>query len=188
MNSADHFETIVSQLYAPLFRFAMSLTRAECDAQDLTQQTFYVFATKGHQLRDISKTKSWLFTTLHRAFLAGRRRYGRFPHHDLEAVTDELPIISPQVVERTDSSQVLSALERVDHIYQAAIALFYIEDYSYKQIAAILEVPVGTIKSRIARGIAQLRLILLSDDNACERHDAERDLSSSLVRELLGHP
>src|SRR5262245_34364593 len=55
MNSADLFEAIVNEHYAPLFRFAMSLTRSESDACDLTQQTFYVWAKKGHQLRDISK-------------------------------------------------------------------------------------------------------------------------------------
>jgi hypothetical protein len=55
MNSADQFEAIVRERYKPLFRFAMSLTRFESDARDLTQQTFYVWATKGHQLRDISK-------------------------------------------------------------------------------------------------------------------------------------
>ena len=66
-----------------------------------------------------------------------------------------------------DSLQVLPALAKVDEIYQAAVALFYLEDYAYKDIAVILDVPVGTVKSRIARGIAQLREILLSDEFAC---------------------
>jgi hypothetical protein len=51
----------------------------------------------------------------------------------------------------------------VDGVYQAAVALFYLEDCSYKEIGAVLGVPIGTVKSRIARGIAQLREILLSD-------------------------
>jgi RNA polymerase sigma factor (sigma-70 family) len=165
MNSAEHFEAIVGEHYQPLFRFAMSLTRAESDAQDLTQQTFYIWATKGHQLRDISKVKTWLFTTLHRAFLESRRRQLRFPHHDLEEVSAQLPALSPDLAAHVDSSQVLSALARVDEVYQAAVALFYLEDCSYKDIAAILEVPIGTVKSRIARGIAQLREFLLSDSS-----------------------
>ena len=74
MNVADQFETIVSDHYEPLYKFALSLTRAESDARDLTQHTFYIWATKGHQLRDASKVKTWLFTTLHRAFLEARRR------------------------------------------------------------------------------------------------------------------
>ena len=151
---------VVGDHYEPLFRFAMSLTRAESDAWDLTQQTFYVWATKGHQLRDLSKAKTWLFTTLHRAFLEARRRQIRFPHEDLEEVSEQLPALSPELADQVDSSQVLSALARVDEVYQAAVALFYLDDCSYREIAEILAVPVGTVKSRIARGIMQLREIL----------------------------
>ena len=80
---SDDFEQIVSQHYEPLYRFAFSLTHAEADACDLTQQTFYIWATKGHQLRDRSKVKSWLFTILHREFLNIRKRALRFPHFEL---------------------------------------------------------------------------------------------------------
>ena len=160
MNSTDPFETLVANHYEPLFRFAMSLTRAESDARDLTQHTFYVWATKGHQLRDLSKARTWLFTTLHRAYLETRRRQIRFPHHDLEEVPEQLPAFSPEIADHVDSSQVLSELARVDEVYRAAVALFYLDDCSYKDIAGILAVPVGTVKSRIARGIVQLRGIL----------------------------
>ena len=163
MNSAAQFEAIVSEHYESLFRFAMSLSRKESDACDLTQQTFYIWATKGHQLRDLSKVRTWLFTTLHRSFLQMRRRGSRFSHHELEEVSEELPLVSPVQSDQFDASQVLFALARVDEVYQAAIALFYLDEFSYKEIAVILEVPLGTIKSRIARGIAQLRKILLSD-------------------------
>jgi RNA polymerase sigma-70 factor (ECF subfamily) len=163
MNSADQFEAIVDEHYEPLFRFAMSLTRVESDAQDLTQQTFYVWATKGSQLRDISKVKTWLFTTLHRAFIRARQRQVKFFHHDLEEVSDQLPDISAEFVDRLDGSQVLLSLAKVDEVFRAAVALFYLDDCSYKDIAAILDVPIGTVKSRIARGLAQLREFLLSD-------------------------
>jgi RNA polymerase sigma-70 factor, ECF subfamily len=185
MSSADQFEAIVSQHYEPLFRFALSLTRMESDAWDLTQQTFYVWAKKGHQLRDISKLKSWLFTTLHRTFLVARRRQGRFTHHNLEEVSEQLPTVPPLHGEQMDSSQALSALGKVDEVFQPALALFYLEDYSYKDIAAILEVPVGTVKSRIARGVAQLREILLSDGTISEPDDANRGLSPSLFLEPI---
>ncbi len=160
MNSADQFETIVCDHYEPLFRFAMSLTRSESDAWDLTQHTFYVWATKGYQLRDLSKIKTWLFTTLHRAFLETQRRQIRFPHQDLEGVSEQLPASSPELSDHVDSAQVLPALGQVDEVYQAAVALFYLEDCSYKEIAEILAVPLGTVKSRIGRGIVQLRGIL----------------------------
>jgi RNA polymerase sigma factor (sigma-70 family) len=148
----------VAHHYEPLFRFALSLTRAEADARDLTQQAFYVWATKGYQLRDCSKAKAWLFTTLHRAFLASRRTHTRFRHYTLEDVPiHDLPACAPDFVNAVDSPQVLAALAKVDAVYQAALALFYLEDWSYREIAQILEVPVGTVKSRISRGIGQLR-------------------------------
>jgi RNA polymerase sigma-70 factor (ECF subfamily) len=80
----------------------------------------------------------------------------------LEEVTEELPAVAPAQPDAIDSSQVLAALGTVDEVYQAAVALFYLENYSHKEIAGILEVAVGTVKSRIARGIAQLRGVLLS--------------------------
>jgi RNA polymerase sigma-70 factor (ECF subfamily) len=142
----------------------MSLARVESDAQDLTQQTYYVLATKGHQLRDASKLKSWLFATLHHAFLQTRRKQSRFIHQDLDDVAEQLPAAAPTQFDQVDSSQVLSALAKVDDVYRAAVALFYLGDYSYRDIAAILEVPVGTVKSRIARGILQLRVDLLAGE------------------------
>lgn len=160
MTSADAFEMIVREHYEPLFRFAMSLTRAEAEARDLTQQTFYVWATKGHQLRDISKVKTWLFTTMHRAFVVGQQRQNRFPHDNLEDVSPSLPAPAPELIDHADCSQVLPALARVDEVYQAAVALYYLEDHSYKDISIVLDVPIGTVKSRIARGIAQLRELL----------------------------
>src|SRR3982750_3927721 len=119
------FESLVARYYSSLYRFAYSLTQAEADACDLTQQTFYVWATKGHQLRDVSKVKTWLFTTLHRVFLESRRRETRFPHFKLDDVPLELPTLSPATVNQLDSAQVLQALSRVDAIYQAPVALFY---------------------------------------------------------------
>ena len=160
MSSALEFESLVAQYYEPLYKFAFSLTRAEADACDLTQQTFYVWAKKGHQLRDSSKVKTWLFTTLHRQFLESRRRETRFPHHELETVEHELPLISPEAARGLDSTTVLRALNSVDDLYQSPVALFYLEDCSYKEIAEILGVPIGTVKSRISRGMGQLQKML----------------------------
>src|SRR5438046_272989 len=163
------FEDLVNRYYATLYQFAFSLTQAEADACDLTQQTFYLWATKGHQLRDPAKVKTWLFTTLHRQFLESRRRLTRFPHHELEAVSNELPAIAPKTALQLDSAQVLRALARVDEVYQAPVALFYLEDCSYKEIAEMLDVPMGTVKSRISRGIAQLQRLLANDISAAGR-------------------
>lgn len=159
------FESLVAQFYEPLYKFAFSLSRDEADACDLTQQTFYVWASKGHQLRDPAKVKTWLFTTLHRQFLESRRRATNFPHSELESAEADLPVIQPVEFSQLDSAQVLVALAKVDEVFQAPVALFYLEDCAYKEIAEILTVPMGTVKSRIARGIGQLQK-LLADESA----------------------
>jgi RNA polymerase sigma-70 factor, ECF subfamily len=155
------FQSLVDLHYGPLYRFAMSLTRTESDACDLVQQTFLIWATKGHQLQDVSKVKSWLFTTLHRAFLESRRRTARFPHLEIAEAEAELPNVEPDLVSHLDAQEVLRLLGQVDEQFQAAVALFYLEDYSYNEIAGILEIPLGTVKSRIARGLAQLKELVL---------------------------
>ncbi len=65
----SEFDDLVDAHYQALFRFGMSLTRSADAAGDLVQETFCIWAAKGHQLRDRSKAKTWLFTTLHRVFL-----------------------------------------------------------------------------------------------------------------------
>jgi RNA polymerase sigma-70 factor (ECF subfamily) len=150
------FESLVTRYYKALYQFAYSLTHSDPDACDLTQQTFYTWAAKGHQLRDVSKVKTWLFSTLHHEFLNSRRRHKNFPHFELSVLEGELPVITPDLVNRLDSRDVVAALSQVDPVYQAPVALFYLEDYSYRDIAAMLEVPIGTVKSRISRGMQQL--------------------------------
>jgi RNA polymerase sigma-70 factor, ECF subfamily len=154
------FESLVACYYEPLYQFAFSLARDEADACDLTQETFCIWAAKGHQLRDASKVKTWLFTTLHREFLGSRRRQTRFPHLELEQVAAELPVVSPASANRLDAAQVLAALARLDEIYQAPVALFYLQDCSYNEIAEILDVPLGTVKSRLTRGLDRLHQFL----------------------------
>ncbi|MGD1018532.1 MAG: RNA polymerase sigma factor [Verrucomicrobiia bacterium] len=157
---APDFEVLVEQHYRRLYQFAYNLTHDEAEAGDLTQQTFLKWANKGHQLRDPSKAKTWLFTTLHREFLQARRRSARFPHHELDAVASELPTVPPVSVERLDSATVLEALAQINEVFRAPLTLFYLDDYTYKEIAEILDIPVGTVQSRIARGKCHLYEIL----------------------------
>ncbi len=154
------FEQLVEQHHAPLYRFALSLCRNESEAGDLVQETFYLWAAKGHQLVDAAKVKTWLFTTLHREFLGKRRRSVRFPHHELAEVEAELPEVPPELPDQLDWDVLSDCLARMDATFQSPVALFYLEDYSYNEIAEILTVPLGTVKSRIARGIAQLQQML----------------------------
>lgn len=161
LNVRPDFESLVEQHYVDLYRFAFSLTRGEAQASDLTQQAFYIWAEKGHQLRDPSKAKTWLFTTLHREFLRVQKRQARFSHRDLEDVVQaELPQVEPTAIAQLDAKKVLKALARLDGAHQAPLALFYLQGKSYKEVAETLEIPVGTAQSRIARGKARLHRML----------------------------
>ncbi|PYJ57897.1 MAG: RNA polymerase subunit sigma-24 [Verrucomicrobia bacterium] len=163
MTARHEFEVLVSRYYSTLYQFAFSLARNEDEACELTQQTFYTWARKGHQLRDRSKVKTWLFTTLYHEFLEKKRRQIRFPHYELSAVDQDLPNVLPATVNELDSKTVLQSLAQLEEIFQAPLALFYLEQHSYKEIADILGVPLGTVKSRISRGIAQLQQILTDE-------------------------
>jgi RNA polymerase sigma factor (sigma-70 family) len=165
MAESLNFENLVASHYQPLYQFAFSLTRDEAEACDLTQQTFCIWAAKGHQLRDLSKVKTWLFTTLHREFLGTRRRQTRFPHIELDEAAPDMPVVAPDAVSRLDAEAVVGALAQVDEIYRAPVALFYLQDYSYKEIAEILEVPLGTVKSRLTRGLGKLYQLLTDTKN-----------------------
>src|ERR1700761_3492374 len=90
MTVAPDFEQLVDAHYAALYRFGLSLSRNESEAADLTQQTFYLWATKGHQLRDRAQAKTWLFTTLYREFLALKRRDERLPSSELNGEAEEV--------------------------------------------------------------------------------------------------
>src|SRR5262245_27659843 len=120
-------DELATRHYAPLYRFALSLTQTEAEALDLVQQTFYRWAAKGHQLRDVSKLKTWLFTTLYREYLAARRRQNRFPQVILKVLDNEPATATAETVECLDAQVVLSALARLDEVFRAPLALFYLE-------------------------------------------------------------
>ncbi len=159
--SADFFQQLVDAHHASLYRFAYSLARSEAAASDLTQQTFYIWATKGHTLRDASKAKSWLFTTLHREFLRSRNRDQRWT--SLEDLPPNLADVPSEQIEqwrKLDGAGVLEALAKVDEVFRVPLSLFYLEGFSYAEIAETLGVPAGTVMSRLSRGKAQLRKLL----------------------------
>ena len=159
------FSSLVEAYYAGLFRFAVSLARDESTAADLTQQTFLKWARHGDQLRDRSKAKTWLFTTLHREFLAIRRKTrDQADEEELES----LPAPRIEVENKIDAQAAIAALNELDETYRGPVAMFYLEDMSYAEIAECLEIPIGTVMSRLSRGRERLRKILSPDSN---RHE-----------------
>ncbi|MEI9999646.1 MAG: RNA polymerase sigma factor [Verrucomicrobiota bacterium] len=161
MHTLD-FEEIVDRYYSMLYRFALSLARNESDACDLTQQTFSVWAEKGHLLRDATKVKSWLFTTLYREFISNRRRELRWPKEDIDAVEHELPTAQPDSVDVLETGEVMTALQALDETFRVPLVLFYLQEHSYEEIAQILEIPIGTVMSRLSRGKAKLQQAIAS--------------------------
>lgn len=156
------YDWAVEQFYETLYRFAYGLAGNESDAADLTQDTYHILLTKGGEIRDPRKVKSWLFTTLYRQFLGRRRHATRFPETPVEAAEWELPTISSSQAEALDGSFVVKALQQLDEMYRAPLTLFYLEDLSYKDTAVILGLPIGTVMSRLSRGKELLRKKLQS--------------------------
>ena len=155
--SADvEFENLVKLYYRDLYRFGLSLTGNETDAADLTQETFYIWANKGHQLHKSASVKGWLFTTLHREFLKGCRRRNRFPSESIDEQTQELPSAPADCAQQIDSRTLLRILGEIAEDFRAPLVLYYMEDLSYKEIADVLALPLGTVQSRIARAKIQL--------------------------------
>jgi RNA polymerase sigma-70 factor, ECF subfamily len=152
--------SIAARFYSALYRFAVSLTRGETDAADLVQETFLALTQSSHQIRDFSQIKSWLFTTLRREFLRTIRR--RKIHYEVEFLPDihNLPASDLAPWRSLDSRIVRDALLQVDEPYQATLRHFYLCEFSYKEIAEALKIPIGTVMSRLSRGKEQLKSIL----------------------------
>ncbi|MFV1994049.1 MAG: RNA polymerase sigma factor [Verrucomicrobiales bacterium] len=159
MSTVD-FQEIVNQHYEKLFRFALGLSRSPDDAADLTQQTFFIWATKGHQLRDKAKAKSWLFTTLHREFLKQIQRGKRMQPLKLEDYQRETPTVEHGGDRKIDFAMLLDVIQGLDEAYRVPLMFFYTEEFSYKEIAASLEIPIGTVMTRLSRGREQIRKAL----------------------------
>ena len=155
--SDNNFKAIVSDYYQSLYRFGYSLAKNEHEAGDLTQQTFFIYAEKGRSLRDPSKVKSWLFTTLYREFLRRRKKDARMDSYEPAVLESKSDLVESQAQRKIDGNLAMEALEKVDPVYREPLTLFYLKDFSYKEIAEVLGVPIGTVMSRLSRGKTQLR-------------------------------
>ena len=152
-----NYERVVNLHYQDLYRFAFSLVGTTDDASELTQETFSRLLSRGAQIQDPSKVKSWMFTTMYRIFLGARRRSRRYPEVPIDAAQDELPTLGPNAIEKIDSETVMAALLEIDENFRAPLLLFYVEQLSYREIAETLELPIGTVMSRLSRGKDLLR-------------------------------
>jgi RNA polymerase sigma-70 factor (ECF subfamily) len=155
-------ETLVGKFHAPLYRYAFRLTKKQSDAEDLVQQTFLVAIEKLDQLRDSTKISSWLFAVTRNLFLKSCRKSRPTPVAVLELDVDQIPAAEER--DEIDSESIQLALNQLSDEYRVILALFYFEDASYKDIAEALDIPIGTVMSRLSRAKGQLRRLLLDRD------------------------
>ncbi len=167
--SVGEFEELVEPHLGGLYGFAYKRTKKQEDAEDLVQDTLLKAWDRIDSLSDHAKVRSWLFTILMNMFLARTRTSARrnqlVPITDIEDDFDAYvasPIPSPleEVVRRSAAQAVHAALAKVPDRYALAVELRDLEGLSYKEISSVLDVPVGTIMSRIARGRKKMAALL----------------------------
>jgi RNA polymerase sigma-70 factor (ECF subfamily) len=163
-SSLGDIAQVAARHYHDLYRLALSLGNNPADASDLTQQAFYLAQTRGHQLRDGTKARAWLSTTLRRLFLQRRRHEVRFPKQELSEVEHELPRCVHDSVTQLDVVTAREALRSLTEPFRRPLVMFYFEDLSYQQIASTLGIPLGTVMSRLSRGKLLLRRRLENAD------------------------
>ena len=172
----SEFAELVDAHYQALFRFGMSLTRDVDRASDLVQETFCIWAAKGSQLRDRTKAKTWLFTTLHREFLTQRRRASKFSDEPLDEATAEAMVAPQDDAERQmDGQRAMELLGALEETYRTPLALFYLQQHSYKEIAEILDIPIGTVMSRLSRGKEMLRRRMTAEPSSAPKNILQID-------------
>jgi RNA polymerase sigma-70 factor, ECF subfamily len=142
-----------------LRRFARSLSRNQHDADDLVQSVVERAWRNLGQRKPGSNLASWLFGIMKNAWIDNRRAHGRRGEVALPEDSGEHPAVSPV---DTDSSlwAVTAAMDKLPEDQRLAIALVLVEGLSYKEASELLDIPIGTLTSRLARGRAALATAL----------------------------
>jgi RNA polymerase sigma-70 factor (ECF subfamily) len=154
------------------YRFALRLTGAHDAAEDLVQDTYFRAYKAWGQYTRGTNCKSWLFTICRNVFLRQRERRQRHDeivsetaHEDPRAISREAKVFSAskdadpegEFFDSIIDEEVLKAIDALPDEYRTAVVLSDLEDLSYNDIAEIMEIPVGTVKSRLFRGRRQLQ-------------------------------
>lgn len=154
-------QQLVEDHYQVLYQFAFRLSGSAAEAEDLTQETFFQAQKSLAQLRDAGRGKAWLFTILRNAYLHKLRSTKRLQNLTPDALA-ELPERLPDPLPEIEPERLQQALNELPEDFRTPLLLFYFEDFSYRDIAEQLRVPLGTVMSRLARAKAHLRGRLLS--------------------------
>ncbi|HKK19214.1 MAG TPA: RNA polymerase sigma factor [Opitutales bacterium] len=149
---------VAEEWYEPLYRFALSLSRNPDDAMDLTQSAFFKLTARMDEIRDRSRVKSWLFSVVHRAYIDQYRHNSKFPKTAIETVPEPAQAQSHIPGDGNDAELVLQALQSLEERFRAPLTLYYFNNFAYKEIAETLDIPIGTVMSRLRRAKDQLRV------------------------------
>jgi RNA polymerase sigma-70 factor (ECF subfamily) len=158
--SQQTVQRLVDEHYVALYRYAQRLTGSPVAAEDLTQEAFCKAQLHLAQLRDPGRAKPWLFSILRNAYLHRVRADRQQRCLPLEAVGD-VAGPGPGPLPEIDPDRLQQALDELPEVFRTPIILYYFEDYTYRDIAEQMELPIGTVMSRLARAKAHLRARLL---------------------------
>jgi RNA polymerase sigma-70 factor (ECF subfamily) len=161
---------LVAEHHQAVYRYAYRLTGSVHDAEDLTQQVFLVAHRKMGQLRKIEKARSWLFAILRNCFFRDQGRQRPALAVDLSLNTDLVPMAPPP--EAIDGDHLQHALNQLPDAFRLMVVMFYFEDCSYREIAERLQVPIGTVMSRLARAKGYLRSIMFGAEHGLRKRPA----------------
>ena len=165
------FEREVIPCGGQLYNAALRMTRNPNDAEDLVQETLAKAYAALHQFTPGTNMRAWLHRILANTFINSCRKRGRQPAQTLRAEFDDVdsaadPLGRParsaeaEALDRLESSPVMQALQELPEGFRAAIYLADVEGYPYREIAVMLDVPLGTVMSRLHRSRARLRRTL----------------------------
>jgi RNA polymerase sigma-70 factor (ECF subfamily) len=168
---------LITEHHEAVYRYAYRLAGGAPDAEDLTQQTFLIAQQRLHQLREPEKARGWLYAVLRSVYLKSRRKPHPVPAANLELDVDKLP--DPAVpAEGFDPELLQAAINGLPDEFKLVVLMFYFEDCSYKEIAEQLNLPLGTVMSRLSRAKGRLREVL----------SAERDSQPSAMPQVARQP
>src|SRR5262245_9007976 len=175
------FEAEALPHLASLFRVAMWFERNRAEAEDLVQETLRQALESFHRYTPGTNCRAWLMSILHHLRSNRRRAKLRSPFVDDpdDRLAGTVPFVPP-IPEQLTDEDLLAALERIPSQYQEVILLSDVEEFTYKEIASALSIPIGTVMSRLHRGRALLRQELVT------KVAAGAPLSSATARPTRG--
>jgi len=154
----DGFQAEALGYLDPLYGTALRLTRDPADAEDLVQDTYLKAFRFAGSFERGTNLKAWLFTILHNTYRNRRRHGSRDPveidSEVVEAAADGGQVHSPEelLLRATIDTDLQAALDALPGHYREAVWLRDVEELTYQEIATALDVPIGTVMSRISRG------------------------------------